>query len=118
MAWEELGDVQKAIKDYGIAIKLNPEDPYSYFNRGSLKIDLKDYKNAIIDLSKAIELDPGNKDAFALRGIAYEEIDDMDSACEDWKSSSELGDAEADEWYRDQCIFVGVHSGGIEDSLI
>lgn len=53
-----MGWYQKAIVDYDEAIRLKPEFPEAYNNRGVAKRDLGQYQEAIADYDKAIELKP------------------------------------------------------------
>lgn len=68
-AREILGDRQGALKDYTVAISLNPKDEESYSNRAHLWTDRK---KSIDDYTAAIQLDPTDDAAF--RGRSYMRI--------------------------------------------
>ena len=63
-AKDGLKDYQGAIKDFSIAIRIDPENPANYSCRGFAKEELKDYQGAIDDWKIALEL--GNEDAAKL----------------------------------------------------
>ncbi|HEX4915115.1 MAG TPA: tetratricopeptide repeat protein, partial [Vicinamibacterales bacterium] len=56
------------------AIKLNPEDPYCYNNRGVAYHKKGEYETAIHDFSRAIELNPGYAKAYQNRGEAHQKL--------------------------------------------
>ena len=58
-----LNDYEGAIKDYTIAIKLEPNNILPYINRGNVKFDLNDYEGAINDYTIANKLEPDNEEA-------------------------------------------------------
>jgi tetratricopeptide (TPR) repeat protein len=62
------GDTSGALADYAESIRLDPSNPYTYFNRAVVKSVLKDFSGAIEDTSKAIERAPELAEAYALRG--------------------------------------------------
>ena len=57
VAYADLGNPTRAIKDYNKAIQLNPH-ALPYNNRGVTYSKLGNYQQAINDFNKAIELDP------------------------------------------------------------
>jgi len=63
----EIGDIQKASDDFEKAIEINPNEPESYFLRGSLYAmsdsDIDIYK-AISDFSKTIALDANHSGVY------------------------------------------------------
>jgi len=65
------GDYAVAIENYNRAIKLRPDDPFLYNNRGLAYFELKKYDEAISDYTKAIELKPDYATAYYNRGLAY-----------------------------------------------
>lgn len=91
-----LHEWDNVIKDYTIAIDLNPNNVYPYFQRGFVYyLFIKDYKKAISDLNKTIELDPNIPAAFALRGLSYRQYRLMTKACKDIKKACDMGDCDA-----------------------
>lgn len=64
------GDFVGAIADFTEAIKIDPLNENTYFNRGLAKVSIQDYRGAIKDYTKAIELDPNNSMFYLFRGMA------------------------------------------------
>ena len=71
------GNYEFAIKDFSIAVALDPNNPGAYFNRGSAYYKTGEFANAIVDLDKAIMLDPQNRYARDLRNKAQRELENL-----------------------------------------
>jgi lipoprotein NlpI len=56
--WLDKKEYDKAIADYGEAVRLDPKDAAAYNNRGSARRAKSEYDNAIADYGEAIRLDP------------------------------------------------------------
>ena len=54
----QAGDIDSAFAYYEKAIKVDPGYAHTYFDRGSLYLNLEEYDLALIDLAKAVEIDP------------------------------------------------------------
>ena len=66
-------------------IRLNPEDPIGYINRGSYYFWQVEYEKAIADHSEAIRLDlPEEASSYRSRGDVYYQIDEYDKAIADY----------------------------------
>ena len=74
----------KAIADFSEAIRLDPKDADSYFNRGGPWIRLKNNEKAIADFNEAVRLDPTDALAYANRGWAWSDKKDYDKAIADF----------------------------------
>ena len=48
----------EAIKDYSVAIRLDPKNSFAFAQRGVARVEKQDYDRAIQDLTEAIRLDP------------------------------------------------------------
>ena len=70
----QLKDYDRALADLDIALKLAPNDAYSYSLRGEAWYMKKDYKRAIADLDAAIKLDPKDPDNYKLRADAESQL--------------------------------------------
>jgi lipoprotein NlpI len=83
-AWDE------ALLDCSMAIKLNPKDPYAYFNRGDTWRAKSDNDKAIADYGEAIRLDPKFAYAFNNRGNAWGTKGNNDKAIADYDEAIRL----------------------------
>ena len=93
---EKIADYQGAIKDYDLAIALNPKAGY-YFGRGDARYNLKLYADAVEDFTKAIELDSKYAKAYLNRGSAQYNLSNKTAACADWQQALQLGISQANE---------------------
>jgi tetratricopeptide (TPR) repeat protein len=57
------GDAGRAIKDAGVAIRLDPNDAFAYNVRGRAYLDQRQYDRAIADYVQALRLDPALPEA-------------------------------------------------------
>ncbi len=92
-------DYNKAIDNYNMALKLNPEYAEAYYFRGYAYYELKDYGKAIEDYSKAIKLNPEYEVVYHFRGITYRLLKEYDKAIEDYNKAIELNPREANVYY-------------------
>jgi len=67
-ARNDLGDKQRAIRDYFEVIKLDPKSEGAYFNRGTLREKTGNIQGALEDFNKSIELNPEFTEAYIQRG--------------------------------------------------
>lgn len=56
VCWANKGDRRRAVQDYGLAIKENPQNDRAYTNRGLSHGILGDYASALADHQKALAL--------------------------------------------------------------
>lgn len=88
-AWKLKGEYDIAIKDFGEAIRLNP-DAAIYNNRASAYLAKKDYDKAIDDYTEAIRLNPNFALPFYNRAILWETKKDYDKAIDDYTDAIRL----------------------------
>lgn len=92
------GDVDGALNEFTIAIRLNPRHSKAFLNRAYIQaVEKMDYQSAIRDFSNAIELDPGYSEAYLGRGSSRYSLHDRDGALEDWRRAASLGNRQAHE---------------------
>jgi tetratricopeptide (TPR) repeat protein len=60
------GDLDRAIADYGQAIKINPNYVNAYYNRGNMYLTKGDNNKAISDLEAVLRINPNDTEARAL----------------------------------------------------
>jgi tetratricopeptide (TPR) repeat protein len=77
------GDYDRALADYDMAVRLNPEVAAAWANRGTLWIRRENYDRSIADLTKAIQLDPSPWKSFNNRSNAWKEKGEYTNAKDD-----------------------------------
>jgi len=65
------GDLDHALRDFSEAIRIDPNDPDSYAERGQTLFRLGETERAIADYSAALARDPRHGMALRWRGMAY-----------------------------------------------
>ncbi len=84
---KRIGDLDAAIRDYDIAIKLNPDDLFAFNNRANAWRDKGNLDRAIADYSEAIRLDPDYAAAYVNRGLVHERKKQLDLARADFTAA-------------------------------
>jgi tetratricopeptide (TPR) repeat protein len=88
--WNERGEHDRAIEDFGEAIRLDPRIKQFYNNRGVAWDDKAHYDEAIADYDRAIELDPRYSLAFNNRGNAWSALEEYARAIADYSEAIRL----------------------------
>ena len=78
------GDHERAIADYGEAIRLNPNDAVVFWNRGNSYREKGDNVRALEDYTAAIALNPDYAGAVLNRGNIYYVTRDYERAIRDY----------------------------------
>lgn len=93
-SWTSLADrVDRAVKDYTEAIRIDPKAGGSLLNRSHLYNQRHDYDRAIADANRAFESglsDYGKQVGYSERGYAYQAKGDNDRAIADYTDSIQL----------------------------
>ena len=89
------GEYDRAIEDYGEAIRRKPDDASSLSNRGTAYLSKGDYDHAIEDFNQSLRVNPESADAFYNRGNAYFSKSEFDRAIEDYSKSLQLDPSNA-----------------------
>ncbi len=92
------GSYEACIKDFDMALKINPQTPHAktiYYNRGTARQMLKDDKGALEDYNQALTLDPDHDKALLNRGFLKYKQGLIRPACLDWVKSKKLGNKKA-----------------------
>lgn len=87
----EYPDYTEALKDIEKALKLQPDLPFTYFNRGNIRNKMRDYNGAILDYTQAITLQVNFAEAYFNRGLTYLIQGQDQQACADLSKAGELG---------------------------
>jgi tetratricopeptide (TPR) repeat protein len=83
-------DFDRAIADYTLAIRLDPNDAAAHIGRGAAWFDKKEYDKAIADYSRAIDLDPNDPLAYFGRGLTWSIRKNYDRAIADYRQAIRL----------------------------
>ncbi len=81
---------KEAIQHYDEAIRLKPDDPDAYNNRGNAKCSLGLHKEAIQDYDEAIRIKPDDATAYSNRGFAKYELGLHKEAIQDYDEAIKL----------------------------
>lgn len=95
IAYEELGEMKRAIQDYSKVIELNPESAIAYNNLGIAYGKLGNYQQAITGYDKAVGLDPQYANVYGNRGNAYRRLGNSKQAINDYSKVIELNPQQA-----------------------
>ncbi len=85
-----VGDYQGAIKDFNLAIRINPEVTIAYIMRGLAYSSLGNYRAAIDDYTQALKIDPIDAETYLRRGVSRYDLDDYEEAIEDYTQAIQL----------------------------
>lgn len=90
-AYALAGNLELAIIDYDISVRLNPTYPDTYLDRGNTNYRLDFLSKALKDFSEAIRLKPNWAEAHANRAVIYAELGDIEKSNLDASKAAELG---------------------------
>jgi tetratricopeptide (TPR) repeat protein len=88
--YAEIGQYDKAISEYNLAINLDPQCASAYQARGAAYSELGEYNKAIADYTQAIELNPRFAKAYHGRGITYGQLEEYDQVIADCTKAIEI----------------------------
>jgi tetratricopeptide (TPR) repeat protein len=91
--YNDLNQLDKALKNYNAALAISPEEPAFYFKRAIVNGKLQHFANCLEDLDKSTTLDPEYAEAYYWKGVA--KINLKQNPCEDLKKAVNLGFIEA-----------------------
>ena len=100
LARSAINDHDKAIDDFGQAIKLEPGNVASFYYRGRSWQAKGEHQKAIYDYDRAIELGMIESAIYYLRAIAHFDDGQFDDAVVDFDNAIELGLEDADVYAR------------------
>jgi tetratricopeptide (TPR) repeat protein len=83
-------DYANALPDLDEAIRLNPDAPGYYINRGLARYHLNNLRGTLDDFDSVIRLDPNNALAWYNRGLIRSQVGDLNRAIEDFDKVIQL----------------------------
>ncbi len=87
LAYQALGNFDRAIADYSESIRLDAKNFYARVNRGWAFNEKRDYEHALADLNEAIRLNPEYTPSYNQRGNAHRGLGDLDQAIADFSEA-------------------------------
>jgi tetratricopeptide (TPR) repeat protein len=87
----DLGDNEAALRDYNVAIGIEPEYQYAYTTRCETRLQLDDVAGALADCNTAVRLDATDGLAYEDRGDVYFQRESYELALQDYDKAIELG---------------------------
>ena len=91
-AHSKLGDVERAVADYKLAIQCEPKYPNSYANRAYAYYKLGQYESGIEDCNHALALRPDHANTYTNRGHCRAALGDKEGARADFNRALALSD--------------------------
>lgn len=90
LGYQNLGEHDRAIRDFDESIRLDPKNFFAYFNRAASYSANGEYDRALRDFDEVIRLRPKLVDAYVGRGIASYKKGDDDRALRDFDEAIRL----------------------------
>jgi tetratricopeptide (TPR) repeat protein len=108
-AYAEKNDLDKAIADYGEAIRLDPTNARLYELRGVAHASRKgDFAMAIADFSEVIRLNPNSGSEYSARGKLYFKNGDMEKAISNLSTAVAREPGNPSFWYERALILLAM----------
>lgn len=83
-------NIGEAIKNFNLAIFLNPYHALAYYNKGVYYSRIKNYQKAIESFDLSIDIEPGNSHAYVERGMAFSKSGGVENAIQDYNRALTL----------------------------
>ncbi|MBI3232014.1 MAG: tetratricopeptide repeat protein [Candidatus Doudnabacteria bacterium] len=114
------GNLTESEKQLTDAIAKNPKLPYSYSERGYVRLKLKNWKGAMDDFTQAILLESDEPDNYLQRGIAKEKLKDSQGALADYTHATRVKSDYERAWLNRGNLLTKLnrHAEAIEDYTI
>ena len=108
---EEKGDLDRALADYGEAIRLDPRYALAYRNRANVLARTRELDAAMADYAQAIRFSPSDATTFLKRGEAWQMLGRGEYARQDYRRALDLAPSDdvrqRAERTLEQCILHG-----------
>ncbi|HEY1859032.1 MAG TPA: tetratricopeptide repeat protein [Gemmataceae bacterium] len=89
-AWQEEGELERALRDLNEAIRLDPNTAAWFSNRGGVYDELEEYDRALRDYSETLRLDPKDARTYHSRGLIYKTRKEYKNAIADYSEAIRL----------------------------
>jgi len=88
--YKELRQLDNAIQDYTLCLKINPNYFPALINRGIVNSYLNNYDEALVDLDRAIALDSKQPIGYLNLAVVYSMMQKKDLVCDNLKKAKEM----------------------------
>ena len=92
-------DFQGAMSCLNEAVKINPNNPQLYLNRGFVSHVLYDYESAMADYNQALKINPKFAFAYNNRGVLKVSLNDIEGAMADYETALAINPKYSDVYY-------------------
>jgi tetratricopeptide (TPR) repeat protein len=82
---------EKALQEFELAVKYNPDSFEAYYYRGAAKQNLHNIEGALEDFLKSIELNPSFPESYFSIAQVYDNRNDKETACYYYLKAEEFG---------------------------
>ncbi|CAD8196501.1 unnamed protein product [Paramecium octaurelia] len=103
--FKQQGEKEKALQDYNMAIKLNPNYATAYINRGVLFKQQGEKEKALQDYNMAIKLNPNYATVYINRGNLFNEKGEKEKALQDYNMAIKLNPNYTNAYYNRGVLF-------------
>lgn len=105
--YQELANLDAALKDLNAAVAASPQQADGYYWRGQFYLEQNQIDAALADFSKVIEYAPDTANAYAYRGAIYLQKKEYASAAADYSRLIELTPDDARAYFQRALAYVG-----------
>jgi tetratricopeptide (TPR) repeat protein len=92
IAFAELKQYSKALKNYNKALEFNPKNPSTHHNKGIVLNNLGKYEEALTSINKALELNPNYASAYRIKGNIFLDSKRYNKALESYDNALDAYD--------------------------
>jgi tetratricopeptide (TPR) repeat protein len=100
----QTGDNLKAIELFTDNLKLHPNDPACWLDRGNSYFNSGSWDYAINDYGMSLDIKPDNPDVWLNKGISLLKTGKVQDACHDFRRALSLGNRKAATYINSNCI--------------
>ena len=117
VAYASIGEYEKALADFDIALQINSNDEKTYYNRGEVYFQKKEYEKALADFENAIRINPIYAKAYNAIGHVYKTIGKYDNALLFINKAIERKSDYAEAYYNRGCVYqkLGTNKKAFDD---
>lgn len=117
LSYAELGQNQRAIPDYGEAIRIAPRFAAALNNRADAWLKLGKPAQGVADIEKALEIDPQHPAFNATRGEIRQALGDPDGAMRDHEAAMAFGGRFFVQLYQCSLRLAQLYHGAVDGVL-